>query len=98
MTSATTREKQHGRRIGGRGAMKLLRAPSQSADEKRQPEHEQQVADDAAGDRRLDQLDMPFVQRDERDDQFRRVAEGGVQKAAPSPDPNDARAVRCRGR
>jgi hypothetical protein len=40
--------------------MKLLRAPSQSADEERKSQHEQQVADDAAGDRRLDQLDVPL--------------------------------------
>ena len=77
-------EEQHGPGIVGGGAMKLLRAPSQSADEKGQPEHEQQVADDAAGDRRLDQLDMAFVQSDERDDQLGRVAERRVEKAAPS--------------
>ena len=48
----------------------------------RQAEHQQQVADDAAGDRRLDELDVALTQRDDGDDQLRRVAERGVEKPA----------------
>src|SRR6476646_10688012 len=63
--------------------MKLLHPPAEAADEKRQAEHEQQVADDAAGDRRLDQFDVSVAQCDDRDDQLRGVAERGVEKTAP---------------
>ena len=43
-------EKQHRRGVGGGGAMKRLRAAPQSADEEREAEHQEQIADDAAGD------------------------------------------------
>ena len=46
------------------------------------PEHEQQVADDRAGQRRLDDLDQPGLQREERDDQLGDVAERRVEDAA----------------
>ena len=75
------------------GAVELLRAAAEAADEERQAEHEQQVADDAAGDRGLDQLDVPVAQRDDRDDQLGGVAEGGVEEAAPAPGP--ARRASC---
>ena len=78
--------------------MKLLRRAAEAADEERQPEHQQQVADDAAGDRGLDQLDVALAQRDDRDDQLGGVAEGRVEEAAAAPGRSGARAARCRGR
>ena len=48
----------------------------------REPEHEQQVADDRAGQRAADDLGQPFVDRDQGDDQLGRVAERGVEEAA----------------
>jgi hypothetical protein len=75
-------EEQHRRRVGGRRPVKFLRAPAEPADEEREAEHEQQVADDAPGDRRLHQRDVSAPQRDDRDDQFRGVAECRVEKTA----------------
>ena len=48
----------------------------------REPEHEQQVADDRAGQRAADDVGQPFVDRDQGDDQLGRVAERGVEEAA----------------
>ena len=53
-----------------------------AARDQREPEDQQQVAEDAAGDRRLHQLDQPRPQRHDRDDQLGGVAEGGVEEAA----------------
>jgi hypothetical protein len=46
--------------------MELLRPPAHAADEERQAEHEQQVADDAAGDGCLDEVDVVVVEREAR--------------------------------
>ena len=43
---------------------------------------QQQVAEDAAGDRRLHQVDQARLQRHDRDDELGRVAERGVEEAA----------------
>ena len=59
-----------------------LRAVAQPADQHAGPEHEQQVADDRAGERRLDDLDEAGLQREEGDDQLGDVAEGRVEDAA----------------
>src|SRR5512132_3275892 len=56
------------------------------ADEEREAENEQDVADDASGQRAADDLGQPLVDRQQRDDQLGRVAEGRVQE------PADARA------
>ena len=48
----------------------------------RQAENQQEVAENAADDGGLDQLDEAGLERDDRDDQFRRVAEGRVEQAA----------------
>ena len=53
-----------------------------AAEEQREAEHEQQVADHRAGQRAADDLGQSLVDRDQRDDQLGRVAEGGVQEAA----------------
>ena len=57
------------------------RRPS-AAEEEREAEHEQQVPDDAAGNRRLDQFDVSLAERDDRDDELGGVAERGVEEAA----------------
>ena len=59
-----------------------LRAVAQPADQHAGPEHEQQVADDRAGERRLHDLDEAGLQREEGDDQLGDVAEGRVEDAA----------------
>ena len=61
-----------------RAAVDLLGRP----DEQREAEDEQQVADDAAGERATDDLVESVVDREQRDDQLRRVAERRVQEAA----------------
>ena len=76
-------QKEHGGGVVGGRAVEFLRTASQAADEKGQPEHEQQVADDAAGDGGLNQGEVPSAKRDDRDNQFSGVPEGGVQKTAP---------------
>src|SRR5262245_18210815 len=75
-------EKQQRRRVGCRRAMELLRPPPEAADEEREAEHEQQVPDDAAGDRRLDERHVTVAEGNERDDQLRGVAERRVQEPA----------------
>ena len=54
----------------------------QPADQHARAEDEQQVADDRAGERRLDDLDQPGLQGEERDDQLGDVAERRVEDAA----------------
>ena len=65
-------------------AMKLDAAIDRAAaaGEEREAEHEQQVADDGAGQRAAHDLRQPLVHRDQRDDQLRRVAERRVEEAA----------------
>ncbi len=53
----------------------------QSTGHDRQAENEQQVAENAAGDRRLHQVDEASLQRHDRDDELGGVAEGGVEQA-----------------
>ena len=53
-----------------------------AADEHRRSHHQQDVAEDRAGDRRLHDLVEPLLEREERDDQLRRVAEGHVHDPA----------------
>lgn len=49
---------------------------------KNEKPNQEQVADDAAGNRGLHQFHMPLVERDDRDDELGRVAEGGIEEAA----------------
>ena len=77
-------EGQHQHRglgVGG-GAAEGLLVARQPSDHHRGPHHEQDVADDRAHDRRLDDLLKALVQGEEGDDQLGRVAEGHVQEAA----------------
>ena len=46
------------------------------------PENQQQIAEDRARDRCLDQVDQPGAKRDCSDDQLGEVAHGGAQHAA----------------
>ena len=55
---------------------------AQAAEQDARAEDEQQVADDRAGDRRLDDLDQAGLEREERDDQLGDVAERRVEDAA----------------
>ena len=86
-------------------AVDLLRRP----DDQREPEDQQQVADHAARQRSANDLDQAVVDREERDDQLGRVAEGGIEEAAdprpglfapraPSPPRSATRAGRARSR
>ena len=59
----------------------LLRPP-QAAHEHRRPHHQQDVPEDRADDRGLDHLVQPASEREQGDDQLRRVAEGDVEQAA----------------
>ncbi len=52
------------------------------AGEEREAEHEQEVPDDRAGERAADDFRQPLVDRDQGDDQLRRVAEGRVEEPA----------------
>ena len=63
-----------------------------TAGEEREPEHEQQVADDRAGQRAADDLGQPLVDRDQGDDQLGRVAERGIEEAA---DPGPVCSAAC---
>ena len=62
--------------------MEFLRGASEAADKKGRTENQQQISDDAAGDRGFDEFDVSAVERDDGDNQFRRVAERGVEEAA----------------
>ena len=62
--------------------LKRLGGMFQPADERRRAEHQQHVADDRAGERRLDEIDQPLAQRQRADDQLGGVAERGVEQAA----------------
>ena len=54
---------------------------SEPARQQARPQDQQEVADDAARQRRLDHVVEPLEQREQGDDQLGGVAEGGVQKA-----------------
>ena len=71
--------------------------PLEAADEHRRAQHEQDVAEDRADHRRLDDLVQALVQREESDDQLGGVAERDVQQAADARARARARAPRWRG-
>ena len=76
------REREHHRRGPGRGPVEALRAVFESAGQTGQAEDQEQVSDDAAGDRRFHDLEVMALQRHDRDDQLRGVAERRVEEAA----------------
>ena len=54
----------------------------QPAQQERDAEHEEQVGDDRASDRRLDELEHAHAQRGQRNDKLGEIAKARVQKAA----------------
>ena len=65
----------------GEARIELLRAVLQAARELRGAEHEEQIADDRAGDRCLDEIDEPGAQREDRDDELREIPERRVDES-----------------
>ena len=64
------------------GRVEELAVAADAADEHRRAEDEQDVAEDRADDRGLDDLLQALAQGEEGDDELRRVAEGDVEKPA----------------
>jgi hypothetical protein len=75
-------EQEHQHLDVGGGAVEVLPLALAPADEHRGAHDQQDVAEDRADDRRLDDLLQPGVQREERDDELGEVAEGDVEEAA----------------
>ena len=75
-------EHQHRGLDAGAGAAEGLFLAPDPARQHRRAEDEQDVADDRADDRGLDHLLQALAEREEGDDQLRRVAEGDVEQAA----------------
>src|SRR5207253_2084552 len=67
----------------GQPLIELQEPVARAAGEERQAEHQQRVANDAAGDEGLHEDNQALTQRKEGDYQLRRVAEGRVEQAAP---------------
>ena len=63
-------------------AVEFLAPVPQTAEVTRQAEHQQQVADDAARNRGLDDFGAAGPKRHDCDDQFRGIAERGVEESA----------------
>src|SRR6185369_3779257 len=59
-----------------------LALASPTANENTQPQHEQDVPDDAAGERGLHHLNMAGAQGEDRDDQLGGISHGGVEQPA----------------
>ena len=76
------RQQQHRRLRVRSGAVERLLVAVPAADEHGRAQHEQDVPDDRADDRRLDDLVQPLLQGEEGDDQLGGVAEGDVEEAA----------------
>ena len=72
---------QGGLGTGARGVEVLFRVAEPAGDH-RGAEHEQDVADDGAGNRGFHHVVQPGAQRGERDDQLRRIAERGIEQPA----------------
>src|SRR5215469_6539315 len=71
-------ERQHHRRGTHVGAAETELFAAEAPHERRQSEHEQQVADDASRDRSLHHLDVSVPECNEADHELRDVAEGSV--------------------
>ena len=78
-------------------ATNLLALAPPAADQHRGAHDQQQVAEDRADDRGLDDLLQALLEREQRDDQLRRVAERDVQQAADARARRGARAPRSPG-
>ena len=75
-------EQEHQHLDVGGGAVEELALALGAADEHRRAHDEQDVAEDRADDRGLDDLLQALAQREERDDELGEVAERDVQEAA----------------
>ena len=75
--------------IRARDESKRCGAVAEAADEEREPEHEHAVCENRADERRLDDLEEAVVQREQRDEELRQVAQRGL---------DDARAARAEPR
>ena len=95
--SATVGQQQHRRLRAGRLGDELVALAPPAADQQRGAHDQQQVAEDRADDRGLDDLLQALLEREQRDDQLRRVAERDVQQAADARARRGARAPRSRG-
>ena len=74
------RRQGQGDRRGARASLiKPLLAVLCAAAQDRQSEHEQNVADDRAGNRRFDHAAQTFRERNHGNDEFRRVPKRGIQ-------------------
>ncbi len=74
------RQRQHARAHSNRGPIKPKDRPAEATRDKREAEDEQQVPQDTAGNRSLDQIHQSEAKRRDRNDQLGRIAEGGVQQ------------------
>ncbi len=74
-------QRQHGARHAGRGAVEGEHRLLEAGRHERQAENQQQVAEDAADDRRLDQLHHAGAECDDCNDQLGGIAEGRVEEA-----------------
>ena len=72
---------QQARRSSARHGVERLARRLEPPGEHRCPQAEQEVADDRAGDRRLDDVDQPLLEGEQADDDLGGVAERGVQQA-----------------
>jgi len=75
-------ERQHRRAQIRRRLVEFLDRESESAAERAQSEHQQDVADDRSGDRRFDDVRESSIERDDSDDELGRVAERRVEQPA----------------
>src|SRR5579885_610149 len=75
-------QREQPRPHGGGGAVEDLAWMAHAAAQHGQPQHQQDVADDGTGDGGLDHVMQSRLERDDGDDEFGGVAEGGVQKPA----------------
>ena len=85
ISAIAAKEREIARRAPASPIKPLLSVLSAAAQD-RQPEHQQNVANNRARDRRFDHAGETFRERNHGDNQFRRVAKRGIQYlAAPSP-------------
>ena len=77
------RRKREHRRLGTRsGRIEVLLGTAQSSGQHGGAEHQQDISDDGAGDRRLHHVVQPGTQRGERNDELGGIAERRVQEPA----------------
>ena len=91
------REQQHRGLRARRLGHELVPLAPPAADQERRAHHQQQVAEDGPDDRRLHHLVQALVEREQGDDQLRRVAERDVQQPADARARPGAPAPRSRG-